>query len=221
MPKMNITNSEIARAKLGDRQTWFTDGAPKTGHNRYPGLRLCISKTAKTFYVVKWNPNTETTEQHKLGRHAPNFTLPMAWDAALTKAHEIEQPPKPEPETEELPTLREALEEYVTYRLTLNPKVGNRMDGWRYTLVPASNIGAAWFLAWNMPYHAEHHAYPQVPFYKLPELHELTAEHLAVTEAGYRRFMRGYVAGLVVRRSVEWVWGCRIVRRLVLRMLGR
>ncbi|MGB0838899.1 MAG: fatty acid desaturase [Chitinophagales bacterium] len=25
---------------------------------------------------------------------------------------------------------------------------------------------------WNMPYHAEHHAYPAVPFHALPELHE-------------------------------------------------
>ena len=24
------------------------------------------------------------------------------------------------------------------------------------------------FLAWNMPYHAEHHAFPTVPFYRLP-----------------------------------------------------
>lgn len=125
MPKMNFTNSEIGRAKLCDRQTWFTDAAPNTGHNRYPGLRLCISKTAKTFYVAKWNPNTETTEQHKLGRHAPNFTLPQAWQAALAKAQDVEQPP--EPDVEELPTLREALEEFVTYRLNLNPKVGKPM----------------------------------------------------------------------------------------------
>lgn len=28
------------------------------------------------------------------------------------------------------------------------------------------------FLLWNMPYHAEHHAYPAVPFHALPMLHE-------------------------------------------------
>jgi len=28
------------------------------------------------------------------------------------------------------------------------------------------------FLLWNMPYHAEHHAYPAVPFHALPALHE-------------------------------------------------
>ena len=47
-------------------------------------------------------------------------------------------------------------------------------------------------LAWNMPYHAEHHAYPTVPFYKLPDLHKLTARHLVVTENGYGRFHARY-----------------------------
>ncbi|MGE0706654.1 MAG: fatty acid desaturase [Planctomycetota bacterium] len=27
------------------------------------------------------------------------------------------------------------------------------------------------WLFWNMPYHAEHHAYPAVPFHALPRLH--------------------------------------------------
>lgn len=34
------------------------------------------------------------------------------------------------------------------------------------------------FLAWNMPYHAEHHAMPSVPFHKLPVLHDMTAARL-------------------------------------------
>ena len=29
-------------------------------------------------------------------------------------------------------------------------------------------------LAWNMPYHAEHHTLPAVPFHKLPQFHQLT-----------------------------------------------
>lgn len=44
------------------------------------------------------------------------------------------------------------------------------------------------FLAWNMPYHAEHHALPAVPFHKLAKFHALTAPHLKVTEQGYGRF---------------------------------
>ena len=50
-------------------------------------------------------------------------------------------------------------------------------------------------LAWNMPFHAEHHAFPTVPFYLLPNLHEKTRKHLQVTEDGYRRFNNQYVAG--------------------------
>jgi fatty acid desaturase len=33
---------------------------------------------------------------------------------------------------------------------------------------------ASWpvkFLMWNMPYHAEHHLYPSIPFFRLPEAH--------------------------------------------------
>ncbi len=50
------------------------------------------------------------------------------------------------------------------------------------------------FLTWNMPYHTEHHAYPNVPFHKLPDLHDLAAEHLVETERGYIRFTGRYVA---------------------------
>lgn len=56
-------------------------------------------------------------------------------------------------------------------------------------------------LAWNMPYHAEHHAWPAVPFHRLPELHRLTAPHLRTTEAGYARFTAAYAAGLGESRS--------------------
>ena len=44
------------------------------------------------------------------------------------------------------------------------------------------------WLAWNMPYHAEHHAYPMVPFFRLPALHAVANEHLRITENGYARF---------------------------------
>ncbi len=41
------------------------------------------------------------------------------------------------------------------------------------------------FVAWNMPYHAEHHAFPGVPFHALPRLHDRLAPHLAVVAPGY------------------------------------
>ena len=41
------------------------------------------------------------------------------------------------------------------------------------------------FLMWNMPFHAEHHLYPSVPFYKLPEAHAAIRARLAVVSGGY------------------------------------
>ncbi|MEK1890500.1 MAG: fatty acid desaturase family protein [Phyllobacterium sp.] len=51
-------------------------------------------------------------------------------------------------------------------------------------------------LAWNMPYHAEHHSYPGVPFHQLPEFHALIEAHLKETESGYARFHVKYIEGL-------------------------
>jgi len=40
-------------------------------------------------------------------------------------------------------------------------------------------------LMWNMPFHAEHHLYPAVPFHQLPELHRRVRGRLAHVEPGY------------------------------------
>jgi fatty acid desaturase len=40
-------------------------------------------------------------------------------------------------------------------------------------------------LAWNMPYHAEHHAFPAVPFHRLPEVNRAIAPRLKTTANGY------------------------------------
>lgn len=50
------------------------------------------------------------------------------------------------------------------------------------------------FVAWNMPYHAEHHTYPMVPFHNLPALHREMKAHLGVTAEGYGAFTKGYLA---------------------------
>jgi fatty acid desaturase len=39
--------------------------------------------------------------------------------------------------------------------------------------------------AWNMPYHAEHHAYPAVPFHALPALHARVQGRVEHVEPGY------------------------------------
>ncbi len=52
------------------------------------------------------------------------------------------------------------------------------------------------FLAWNMPYHAEHHAFPNVPFHQLPAFHNWTAAHLKTTSNGYSEFTSDYTRSL-------------------------
>jgi fatty acid desaturase len=54
--------------------------------------------------------------------------------------------------------------------------------------------GVVRFLAWNMPYHTEHHVWPAVPFHQLPALHRRMRAHLGVTAAGYAAFTKGYLA---------------------------
>jgi fatty acid desaturase len=41
------------------------------------------------------------------------------------------------------------------------------------------------FFAWNMPFHAEHHSFPAVPFHALPALHGDLAPALKTTARGY------------------------------------
>jgi fatty acid desaturase len=41
-----------------------------------------------------------------------------------------------------------------------------------------------WF-AWNMPYHAEHHAYPSIPFHALPKLNRIVDDRIAFRGHGY------------------------------------
>jgi fatty acid desaturase len=73
---------------------------------------------------------------------------------------------------------------YLLAEHTRCPHVANMLENTRTTFTwPLVR-----WLAWNMPYHAEHHAYPNVPFWKLPRFHEIAREHLKVTERGYARF---------------------------------
>ena len=72
------------------------------------------------------------------------------------------------------------------------PHVANMLQNTRTTFTTA----IVRFVAWNMPYHAEHHAYPAVPFYRLPQFHEVVRDHLRTTERGYGRFHKRFFEGL-------------------------
>lgn len=70
------------------------------------------------------------------------------------------------------------------------PRVANMFENTRTTF--ANRIVR--FLAWNMPYHVEHHVWPAVPFHRLPEAHGLMKDELRVTSEGYVAFTREYLA---------------------------
>lgn len=55
-------------------------------------------------------------------------------------------------------------------------------------------------LYWNMPYHAEHHLFPNVPFHALPELHKHVRPHLKEVGPGVLR---------VHAQILKQVWGNR------------
>lgn len=78
------------------------------------------------------------------------------------------------------------LRAYLLAEHTRCPHVANMLENTRTTFTwPVIR-----FIAWNMPYHAEHHALPTVPFWKLPALHARLKSHLQQTENGYLRFHR-------------------------------
>jgi len=52
------------------------------------------------------------------------------------------------------------------------------------------------FLAWNMPFHAEHHSAPQVPFHKLPQLNKYLSAALKETSDGYANYTRSHLKTL-------------------------
>ena len=75
------------------------------------------------------------------------------------------------------------------YLYTEHTGCGRSRSAFENTRTTYTNAVIRWF-AWNMPYHAEHHAYPSVPFHALPDANTLIAAGLLHTEAGYPRSMR-------------------------------
>ncbi len=81
---------------------------------------------------------------------------------------------------------------YLLAEHGLCPPVANMLENSRTTFTNRF----VRFLAWNMPYHAEHHAFPNVPFYHLPALHRWTQAHLKSTSEGYSEFTAEYARTL-------------------------
>jgi fatty acid desaturase len=79
-----------------------------------------------------------------------------------------------------------ALRLYLMAEHGLCPLVPDMLENTRTTYTNALMRA----LAWNMPYHAEHHAYPAVPFHRLAEVNRAIGPRLKVTAPSYREVQR-------------------------------
>jgi fatty acid desaturase len=70
---------------------------------------------------------------------------------------------------------------YLMCEHTLCP---NSDDGFANTRTTISNPVVR-FLMWNLPYHAEHHLFPNIAFHNLPEAHRYLRPHLKYVARGY------------------------------------
>jgi fatty acid desaturase len=88
-----------------------------------------------------------------------------------------------------------ALRLYLLAEHTGCPKVMNVLENTR-TVLTNRLIRR---IAWNMPYHTEHHTFPAVPFHRLPDLHEVMAGRIRHIEPGYSTFHRRLYTSLASR----------------------
>ena len=84
------------------------------------------------------------------------------------------------------------LRAYLLAEHGLCPPVANMLENSRTTFTNR----LVRFLAWNMPYHAEHHSFPNVPFHQLPAFHAIAQEYLRSTSDGYAAFTGDYLRQL-------------------------
>ena len=98
---------------------------------------------------------------------------------------------------------------YLLAEHTGCPLVASMLENSRTT----RSLAAIHRLAWNMPYHAEHHACPALPFHALPAAHRLLRARIAVQATGYVAVHREILAGLRRGGAPEQPVLSRSVRR--------
>jgi fatty acid desaturase len=81
------------------------------------------------------------------------------------------------------------------YLLAEHTGCSHDRDGLTNTRTTMTN-GVVRLLMWNMPFHAEHHMYPSVPFHRLPDAHAAVKARLGFVQRGYTRWNLGFLRGL-------------------------
>lgn len=84
---------------------------------------------------------------------------------------------------------------YLLAEHTGCPEVADMLANTRTTLT----TGPVRWLAWNMPFHTEHHLAPAVPFHALARLHAVLAPRLGHCQRGYLRVNVELLRGLPAR----------------------
>lgn len=111
MPKKHFTDTNLTAIPHGPT-TWYSHKGDKFG-----GLRLCVTQTAKTWYVSKWDIEAQKTRAINIGRF-PALSLEAAWKKAQDEIGKIDRGelnrPAPEPVVV-LPTFANQLEAYLSY----------------------------------------------------------------------------------------------------------
>lgn len=73
------------------------------------------------------------------------------------------------------------------------PQVADMFDNTRTTFTNR----LVRLLAWNMPYHTEHHTFPAVPFHQLPALHHLMRPHLRHRAESYTANTQAHASAIL------------------------
>jgi fatty acid desaturase len=165
---------ELAFPKPADLRAWLwqVSGIPYwIGQGR--GLvGRAFGRAPETFYKDEAQRRAVIREARiMLGLYAAILILSVATGSAVALFYWV------------IPALlgQPALRLYLLAEHALCPLTPDMLENTRTTYTNA----AVRFLAWNMPYHAEHHAFPAVPFHRLPEVNRRIAPDLKVTSPGY------------------------------------
>jgi fatty acid desaturase len=161
---------------------WLATGLPYWAHQGAALLRHAASRVPEAFIVARQHPAIVREARLLLALYgviAVASIVTGSWAAALLWIAPalIGQP---------------ALRLYLLAEHTGCPLVPDMFENSRTTI---TNRLVRW-LAWNMPFHVEHHAYPAVPFHALPAAHAVIKERIAVQAPGYLAAQRDILAGL-------------------------
>lgn len=82
------------------------------------------------------------------------------------------------------------------YLLTEHTGLPHTRDGLANTRTTLTTA-ALRLVMWNMPYHAEHHLYPFIPFHKLADAHQMVRGQLQAIQPGYVRWQWTYARSVI------------------------